>query len=375
MVGLDPDLVAMIYEAAAIPSQWPVVLGKLADLVEAFGIGIISVDNSQAIRCITTDNYRDVYVRVIEILKRYDNVRPQRSVARGYFGFLTDLDLCTLEELEADPLYTEGLYPYGLGWTMGAPITSPSADLAYYDFTRKRDDGPFGEAEKQIRDAYRPQLARAALMATRLELQRAQATVSTLSVLGLPGAVVNRGGRVVAANQLFEELAPRVAIGAIDAVSLNVPAQNALLRKGLLAQGLDNVGSIPIAATETDPALVVHLVPVQRTAQDVFIGASHIVLVTPVTAPAAPLTYLLAGLFDLTPAEAAVARGIASGDSLPEFATRNGVSPETVRTQLRAVFEKTGTRRQVDLVRLLAGAAPVRKIITCRWLPASPAGS
>jgi DNA-binding CsgD family transcriptional regulator len=364
MVGLDPDLLAMIYEAAAIPSQWPVVLGKLAGLVSAFGSGIISVDNAQSVRFITTDNYRHIYENVVENLKRYDNVRPQRSIARGYFGFLTDLDLCTVEELEADPLYTEGLYPYGLGWTMGAPIPSPSADLAFFDFARKRDDGPFGDAEKQILDTYRPHLARAALMATRLELQRAQATVSTLTVLGLPGAVVNRGGRVVAANPLFEKLAPRVAIGAFDSLSLNDSAQNALLRKGLQATGLDNVGSIPIGATEPDPALVVHLVPVQRTAQDVFIGASHIVLVTPVTAPAAPLTNLLAGLFDLTPAEAAVARGIAGGDSIPEFAKKNGVSPETVRTQLRAVFEKTGTRRQVDLVRLLAGTTPVRKLIT-----------
>jgi len=364
MAVLDPDLLAMIYEAAAIPSQWPVVLGKLAELVSAFGSGIVSIDNAQSVRFITTDNYRGIYERVLANLTRYDNVRPQRAVARGYFGFLTDLDLCSVEELEADPLYTEGLYPYGLGWTMGAPIPSPSADLAFFDFARKKADGPFGMAEKQTLDAYRPHLARAALMATRLELQRAQATVTTLSVLGLPGAVVNRAGRVVAANPQFEALAPRVVIGAFDALSLADPAQNALLRKGLLTQSLDEVGSIPITATDTQPALVVHLVPVQRSAQDVFIGASHIVLVTPVTAPAAPLTNLLVGLFDLTPAEAAVARGIASGDSIPDFARRNGVSPETVRTQLRAVFEKTGTRRQADLVRLLSGAAPLGKIIT-----------
>ena len=38
----------MIYEAAAIPSQWPVVLGKLAELVSAFGSGIISIDKGQS---------------------------------------------------------------------------------------------------------------------------------------------------------------------------------------------------------------------------------------------------------------------------------------------------------------------------------------
>src|SRR3569832_20552 len=234
MVGLDPDLVAMIYEAAAIPSQWPVVLEKLADLVAAFGSGIISVDNSQSVRFITTHNYSHVYENVVENLKRYDNVRPQRSIARGYFGFLTDLDLCTVEELEADPLYTEGLYPYGLGWTMGAPIPSPSADLAFFDFARKRTDGPFGEEAKRTLDAYRPHLARAALMATRLELQRAQATVSTLSVLGHPSAVVNRGSRVVAANPQNEKLAPHNTNNTFDTLALGDSAQNALLRKGLL---------------------------------------------------------------------------------------------------------------------------------------------
>lgn len=62
-------------------------------------------------------------------------------------------------------------------------------------------------------------------------------------------------------------------------------------------------------------------------------------------------------LFGLTAAEARLAKGLASGLDLTEYASRAAVSKETVRTQLKAVFAKTGVRRQADLVRVLGEAA------------------
>lgn len=63
---------------------------------------------------------------------------------------------------------------------------------------------------------------------------------------------------------------------------------------------------------------------------------------------------ILRHAFGLTPSESRVAVMLARGDALRDVASRRGVSLETVRSQLRAVFEKTGTRRQADLIRLLA---------------------
>ena len=57
----------------------------------------------------------------------------------------------------------------------------------------------------------------------------------------------------------------------------------------------------------------------------------------------------LAALFDLTPAEARVARGVAEGLDLDALARARGVSVQTVRAQLKAVFRKTGTSRQNEL--------------------------
>lgn len=54
-----------------------------------------------------------------------------------------------------------------------------------------------------------------------------------------------------------------------------------------------------------------------------------------------------------THAEAHLAQWLMQGLSLDEAADRIGVSKNTVRTQLRALFNKTETRRQAELVRLL----------------------
>jgi DNA-binding CsgD family transcriptional regulator/PAS domain-containing protein len=54
-----------------------------------------------------------------------------------------------------------------------------------------------------------------------------------------------------------------------------------------------------------------------------------------------------------THAESQLASWLVEGLSLDEAADRIGVSKNTVRTQLRALFDKTETRRQADLMRVL----------------------
>jgi DNA-binding CsgD family transcriptional regulator len=68
----------------------------------------------------------------------------------------------------------------------------------------------------------------------------------------------------------------------------------------------------------------------------------------------------LMDLFTLSAAEARLARALANGDSVEEYARDHDLRLPTVRTQLRAVFEKTGTQRQATLVRLIAGIPVVR---------------
>lgn len=62
---------------------------------------------------------------------------------------------------------------------------------------------------------------------------------------------------------------------------------------------------------------------------------------------------VLAAAFDLTPAECRIAHLLVEGLTQKEIAARVGVQHDTVRKQLQSVFQKTATRRQPDLLRLL----------------------
>jgi DNA-binding CsgD family transcriptional regulator len=66
---------------------------------------------------------------------------------------------------------------------------------------------------------------------------------------------------------------------------------------------------------------------------------------------------ILQVLFGLTPAEARLAISLLEGKSLSETAERHNVTRETVRSQIKSLFQKTGTKRQGELVRLLAGVS------------------
>ncbi|MCY1413658.1 hypothetical protein D9M71_290940 [compost metagenome] len=62
---------------------------------------------------------------------------------------------------------------------------------------------------------------------------------------------------------------------------------------------------------------------------------------------------LLAELFGLTPAERRLGELLSLGLTPEQSADRLGVSINTVRSQLRSLFRKTGTERQVELVGLI----------------------
>lgn len=63
--------------------------------------------------------------------------------------------------------------------------------------------------------------------------------------------------------------------------------------------------------------------------------------------------------FGLTAAEAAFACVIVRGDGVKECARMVGISEATARTHLHRIFEKTGTKRQAQLVRVILASRPV----------------
>lgn len=69
-----------------------------------------------------------------------------------------------------------------------------------------------------------------------------------------------------------------------------------------------------------------------------------------------PQTEIWAKRFGLTPAEARLAAHLVNGGMAADYAAERKLSPHTVRNQLRSIYAKTNTNRQVSLLQLLLRA-------------------
>jgi DNA-binding CsgD family transcriptional regulator len=63
----------------------------------------------------------------------------------------------------------------------------------------------------------------------------------------------------------------------------------------------------------------------------------------------------LARRYGLTPTQARIAIYLVNGGTLTDYAAEQKISPQTVRTHLKAIFSKTGASRQAELTSILAG--------------------
>jgi DNA-binding CsgD family transcriptional regulator len=359
MTVVTEDLIDKIYEAALVPELWGTVLDNVASRVGSVGGLLLSTANSRRTAWVGSSIMRQVYADFVKAGFAAKKTRVQRAIGRNHAGFVGDYDLFTPEEMGRNPAYAY-MRKKRIGWFAGTVIQTTTGDVVAFSWERWFNDGPFSTETIAALDPLRPHLARAALISGRLGLERARASAETLGLIGLPAAVISRSHRLLAANNLLKKLIPQVVLDCPLRVNLVDHRANAMLKQSLL-QLQHHVGgpvrSIPIAATGERPASIVHVVPVRGEANDIFAAASCVLVITSVAHPETASAQVVQGLFDLTPSEARIARGIAAGKTIDELAREAGLAVGTVRQQLKAVFSKTGVSRQAELVGILVGSS------------------
>jgi DNA-binding CsgD family transcriptional regulator len=353
----ETNLLDTIYEAAAIPEKWPDVLDSLARMTCAAGTVLLTTD-PKTLRWTSSESTRQLVIDFLEGHWHERNSRMERLVLHRHRGFVRDVDMFTAAEMDSDPTFTELLRPRHFGWAAGTIIQSPSNDMLAFSIERHFADGPIEDHHIPRLNALRPHLARAALMSARLRLERAQGMAESLSAMGIPSAVLLGDGKVVATSPQFEKLGGQITSRAFGRIALADAGANALLSEAIKnlssLQYQFGAKSIAVPSEGENAAMVVHLIPVRRSAHDIFGPAMGILVVTPLGSSQTLPDDLLSGLFDLSPAEIRAANGLLGGKTIDDLAVEFGLSRETIRSQMKAVFAKTGTARQADLVSLLA---------------------
>jgi DNA-binding CsgD family transcriptional regulator len=359
---MDSQVVDRIYECSFVPELWPGVLDELARITNTAGTSLF-VSKDEVTAWTSSPIAREGTASFVKEGWFFRGQVIARLFAARHAGFLTDLDLFTHEELDLEPIYCEMWRPrLCVGWAVGTAIPLPTGETVTFVLSRLAGLGPIERALVQKLDELRPHLARSALMSARQQLERARAASQTLAAIGLAALVLDERGKVLAANSLIEAMTGHVLWRANDHLSLRDRKADQLLREAIStidAASSASVRSFPVREADTQAAMIAHLIPIRLSARDIFVRCAAILVLTPVTAPKAPPVELVQSLFDLTPAEARVARSLANGKTIENIASDGGVSPNTIRTQVRGVLEKTGCSRQTDVVALLTGISPL----------------
>lgn len=357
MSGSEETLIDQIYEAAAVPESWPQVLASMCEVSRGAGFALLTRRSDNWTGYLASESFDEALGAYLTsgIAPRSDATR--RLLAGEHAGFLSDTDLFSEEQWEKEPLRNDWARAWGLNHAVATAIEVPTGDFIVFHGQRVEGAPAFSASDKAALDRLRPHLARAGLLAARWRLQRLRSATEALSLLGLPAAVLDGSGRVLTANALMEDMSAHVSWLADGKMGLADSMAQARLEDALNAlhvPGLDKPSlSFAIRPAQASPA-VLHVIPTKGDARDVFGAEVAIVVVTPVAMPNPLSLPLLKALFDLSAGEARVAAQIARGATLHQLASSNGVSKETVRSQLRQVLIKTGAKRQAEVAALLS---------------------
>lgn len=351
-----------IYAAALTAGRWPRVLQQLAERTGSTG-GLLFSGRGADMRWTATGAVSDLMHAYLAEGWAAQDDRLLRVKAAAPRGFISDAQLYQPGEMERVPQYRDFLHPRGFGWCAGMLMTGPGEDAIVLSLERRREQGPMPAEAMAELARLQPDLARAAFIASRLQGERAHSAVQVLAVMGLPAGALTGGGRLLLANELLQELVGQVLFDQRDRLKFPFPAADAAFEAQLATgqrRSQARAGSFAMPIMGERKACLVHLLPVTGAAQDMFAAAEWLLVLVPVAMPRGVPGYLLETLFALTPAEARVASGLLDGQSVEDLASAARLSRETIRAQLKAVMHKTGTRRQADLVNLLASARGIR---------------
>jgi DNA-binding CsgD family transcriptional regulator len=361
------QVIDRIYEAAFVPDRWPDVLDTLGEISNSASASVLVFSAEDQPPRYKTTALTEAALHeftTTDLWRRSERVPSLFSAPPpGAFSqFLYLDDFLTPDQKERDSVQNV-LRDLGLGAQITALVPMMSGEVVSFTLERPIADGRHQAGAIAALDGLRPHLARAGLIAARLGLERAQAAASTLQRLGVPAAVLTAAGRVLATNGLLDRLPGIFQPTAFGGMAITAPTANLLFQAAVSAQGdgsASRVRSIPVAANEQRPACVLHLLPLERSARDIFSGGD-VVLAATIVDPArsVPSVGLLTGLFDLSPAEARLARTLAAGASVAEAANASQITVKSARSYLERIFVKTGTHRQGELTALLKSASPL----------------
>lgn len=228
---------------------------------------------------------------------------------------------------------------------------------------RHMSRGPVTSEEMEMLRLLAPHLRRASCITQQLKLQAiaASAYTSVVEDLGTGVILVDRLMGVIHANpaatalfvaeEPFEIVNGRLVAADDAATALERAVASAEYDEARLGYG--SGAGIPTRGA-SGQTFMIHVLPLRsrESRGAIALPATAALFVAPALGPISLPTESIAMLYGLTPAELRIFQLVAEGNTSTAIARQLGLNPATVKSHLLRLFQKTGRRRQADLVRL-----------------------
>ena len=361
------DLIGAVYDAAIDPSVWESAIVRIADFVGGCGAALFCKD-AGAYHAASLHSFG--YRKPLPVAL-FRQIYP---AAQGHF--LGDLevpiattDLIPFEDFTQTELYRQWAEPQGIVDFLSAVVDRTAISTAIFGIFRHKRNGIVDDQARRQMSLVAPHIRRSVLIGRMFEFKAAEVAtfVDTLDGLAAGMFLVDASARLIHANA-----AGNAILAASDILSLasgRLVAGDAQVDRALrdvfvaAGQGDAALGSkgiaIPLVGRDGE-RYVAHALPLtsgaRRRAGVIYTAvAALFIRKADLAVPTAP--HAIGSAFKLTPTELRVLLAIVEVGGIPEVATAFGVADTTIRTHVSRLFEKTGTARQADLVKLVAGYA------------------
>jgi DNA-binding CsgD family transcriptional regulator len=361
-------VIAEIYDAAIEPALWQQALASIVTYVGGHS-GVLfwhdaAAQSAQALYLFNDDpDYTRLY---FEKYLPMNPVFPAATfMAEGAVHSTTDI--ISQKELEETRFYKEWIAPQGIADSLAVNLEKGTTRSSLLNV---RMDAALGFENEQARSRLAvlvPHMQRAVAIGRLFDQQKAaeQALTATLDHVEASVFLVGSDGTITFANDPAKTMLDDATLLRVSAKALHAVADNAdrILQdtfasaaKGDAAVGVRGV-AIPLTSS-SDERWFAHVLPLTSGRRQEAGQASHAVAAVFIrrSVPNAPPPLeAIAKLYKLTASEVRVLDAVLRVNGVKAMAETLGLSQATVKTHLHNVFRKTGTRRQSDLVKVVAG--------------------
>lgn len=357
-IGQIEPLVENIYDAAVDRSRWSFVLGRMA---AQFGSASahLSFENVQSTRGSMISHgadpsfaasYSEYYVT--------RNVLWQEILRRRLVGVACDRQIMPKQELRKSEFYNDFLAPQDCDDLLCAPFFREAESGSTITLWRPRRFERWQRADLERFRKLIPHLSRAVRIANHFTAEEAINTFSAEALYRLERGlfIVSASAVLLFANNIAENLL-RVADGLClhqGRLSARQPEQRESLHKLIAAAAQRRVGGTLAVTRQASVPLLVMVIPLRAETWRAIGGQSGaMVLTKDLSQASSGLLEAFGRHYRLTPAETRMANELLVGDGVLAAAARLKISESTARTHRIRIFQKTGVRRQAELVRLI----------------------